>query len=174
MKTLRMLLLLIAAAVTASCTTASDTLDQVSPVTDPTKADAKAPRFVSSLATRTPSAAMTPGSPCPTVTSDVMPSPTVPRPSAENTVMHASADLAARLDVSVTEVELVSVTPDEFPASNLGCGEFSKQPDRPIPALVTGQRIVLEISGDRYVYHAHGPQIAYCGPVENQGRNRGR
>jgi len=167
MKTLSMFLLLVAGAVTASCTTASDTLEQVSPVTHPTKPDATAPRFVSAPATPTPPAAITPGSPCPTVTRDVIPSPTVPRPSAENTVVRASADLAARLAVSVAAVELVSVTPDEFPASNLGCGEFSKQPDRPIPALVTGQRIVLDVSGHRYVYHAHGPQIAYCGPLGN-------
>ena len=82
-------------------------------------------------------------------------------------VGQAIADLAVRLNISAGAVEVVSTTADEFPASNLGCGQFSKQPDRPIPALLTGQRIVLAADGYQYVYHAHGAQVVYCGPLED-------
>ena len=67
-------------------------------------------------------------------------------------VAQAIADLAARLNISAGAVEVMSATADEFPASNLGCGKFSKQPDLPIPALLTGQRIVLAADGRRYVW----------------------
>ena len=82
-------------------------------------------------------------------------------------VAQAIVDLAARLNVSAGAVEVMSATADEFPASNLGCGKFSKQPDLPIPALLTGQRIVLAADGHQYVYYAHGVQVVYCGPLED-------
>jgi hypothetical protein len=82
-----------------------------------------------------------------------------------NAVDQARADLAARLGIAEETVGVVSITADEFPASNLGCGEFSKQPDRPIPALLTGQRIVLAAGGRRYLYHAHRVHVAYCGSL---------
>jgi hypothetical protein len=88
------------------------------------------------------------------------------RISVNSVMTRAIADLSTRKNIPKEDVEIVSVTPDEFPASNLGCGGVSKKPDRPIPALVTGQRIVLVAHKDQYVYHTHGTQIVYCGPLE--------
>jgi len=81
-------------------------------------------------------------------------------------VARAIADLAARLNVGIESVEFILAVPDDFPASNLGCGEFSEEPERPIPAFVAGQRILLGVDGYCYVYHAHGVQVVYCGMAE--------
>lgn len=121
-----------------------------------------------SLPVRTPKKP-TSGCPVPTPTgpSGTVPSSTpFPDETVQDNVRRAAADLARRLDAPVESVELISTAPDEFPASNLGCTEYGGEPERPIPALVTGQRILLEVHGRRYVYHAHGVRVVYCGTAE--------
>jgi hypothetical protein len=73
-------------------------------------------------------------------------------------------DLARRLNVAPADVEVVEVVGDEFPAGDLGCPS-PEQPARPIPALVTGQRITLSVSDTAYLYHTHGQQIVFCGSL---------
>jgi hypothetical protein len=53
--------------------------------------------------------------------------------------------------------------PDEFPADTLGCLGPDVTP-RPIPAMVSGQVIILEVGGVRYSYHARKEQVVFCGP----------
>jgi hypothetical protein len=72
------------------------------------------------------------------------------------------ADLARRLNTSVDEIQVVEDVQDEFPAGDLGCPQPEVTP-RPIPAIVTGRRVVLEFDGQTYEYHVHGQQAAYCG-----------
>lgn len=77
----------------------------------------------------------------------------------------AVADLAARLGVDASAIEVVRVSAEEFPAQNLGCpppGGKDKEP--PVqPAFVTGQEIVLAVGERQYVYHAHGGVVVFCG-----------
>ena len=101
----------------------------------------------------------------------VEPTPRTPLPPAgqlpaganlERVVRLAMEDLARRLGVRPDKIVLISVTADEFPASNLGCPSPKKTP-LPIPAFVTGQVIVLQNRGEYYVYHARGRQAIFCG-----------
>ena len=101
----------------------------------------------------------------------VEPTPRTPLPPAsqspartepERVVRLAMEDLARRLGVGLDKIVLISVTADEFPASNLGCPSPKKTP-LPIPAFVTGQVIVLQSRGEYYVYHARGRQAIFCG-----------
>lgn len=152
-----LLFLVTVAGLTASCDRITEIPANDSPISPPSIPWATVPSR-----NATPPSSTQRGGSTPTYT------PVTLTPSFEMTatVSRAMNDLAARLGISPDQVEVVSIAPDEFPASNLGCGEFSKQPDRPIPALVTGQRIVLAAGGDQYVYHTHGAQVAYCGPLE--------
>lgn len=152
-----LLLLLFVASLTAGCDTIAEIATDDSPISPPSTPCETAPPREDTAAVETPPGRATPSS-----------SPITATPSFEMTdiVSRAINDLATRLGVSPDQVEVLSITPDEFPASNLGCGEYGEQPDRPIPALVTGQRIVLEARGRSYVYHTHGPQVVYCGPLE--------
>jgi hypothetical protein len=84
--------------------------------------------------------------------------------SAVQEVIHR---LAERLDTLESEVSVVRVFRDEFPAQNLGCppekgGEISEWDQ---PAFVTGQEIVLEANDHQYRYRVHGGKIVYCGQV---------
>ena len=74
----------------------------------------------------------------------------------------AKEDLAQRLGVDTEEIEVVGAYADDFPAGDLGCPPPGKAPD-PRPAYVTGMEIVLEVAGDRYVYHARGKKVVFCG-----------
>ena len=78
----------------------------------------------------------------------------------------AAEDLASRLGVQPGDLRIVSVTADEFPAGDLGCPQPGVTP-LPMPAIVTGQVILLEVDGVQYRYHAHGPQLVYCGQVDS-------
>jgi len=82
--------------------------------------------------------------------------------SPEGAIISAREDLAKRLGIPIEEVTVVSVVEDEFPASDLGC-PCPKCPERPIPAFVMGQRIILAAQGKNYEYHARGSMVVFCG-----------
>lgn len=103
----------------------------------------------SSIITPTPLPVTTPARP-----------PTLDR--SQRAAQQAMLDLARRLNMDVLAIQLESIQPDEFPAGDLGC----PQPDgtsAPLPALVTGQRIILKVGDGRYEYHTAGTQVVYCG-----------
>jgi hypothetical protein len=52
------------------------------------------------------------------------------------------------------------------PASNVGC-PCAKCPEPPIPAFVTGQRIILAARGKNYEYRIRGIRVVFC--RERQG-----
>ena len=74
----------------------------------------------------------------------------------------AREDLAHRLGVNPEEIEVIGAYADDFPVGDLGCPPPGKAPD-PRPAFVTGLEIVLDVEGDRYVYHARGRKVVFCG-----------
>jgi hypothetical protein len=78
------------------------------------------------------------------------------------TIEKAKQDLAKRLGLDPGLIQFVQLTPDEFPADTLGCLGPGLTP-RPIPATVSGQVIVLEAAGVRYIYHARNEQVVFCG-----------
>ena len=110
------------------------------------------------LPTSSPPAEETPASPMPAVT-----------PSKENPfkpidpVAIAIMDLARRLGVDPGAIRLVSLQPDEFPASDLGC-PVKPGESKPMDALVTGQVITLGYQDQTYIYHADRSRAIYCGP----------
>ena len=78
-------------------------------------------------------------------------------------VQRAIDDLARRLDIEPALLQVRSSTSDELPAGDLGC----PQPDRPAlaqPAIISGQRIILQAGSVDYEYRASGTQLVYCGP----------
>jgi hypothetical protein len=80
-----------------------------------------------------------------------------------DTINKARQDLAARLGLDPASVQFIQLSLDEFPADTLGCLGPDVTP-RPIPAIVSGQVILLEAGGLRYTYHARQEQVFYCGP----------
>lgn len=91
------------------------------------------------------------------------PMPNILPTSLEGAVARAEQDLARRLGLSEGEIILIEAVSDEFPAANLGCPlEGGAQPP-PMPALVSGWRILLQARGEAYEYRARGNEIVFCG-----------
>ncbi len=84
-------------------------------------------------------------------------------PAYAATIDLARRHLAQRLGMSPSEIHFVSLSADEFPADTLGCMGPGVSP-RPIPAMVSGQVIILRAAGARYTYHARRDQVIFCGP----------
>lgn len=83
--------------------------------------------------------------------------------SYASTIEKARQDLAIRLGLDLAAVQFIRLSVDEFPADTLGCQGPDVTP-RPIPAIVSGQVILLEARGTRYTYHARKEQMVFCGP----------
>jgi hypothetical protein len=77
-------------------------------------------------------------------------------------VRQAMEDLARRLGVEPEQIQLAGVSPDEFPAGDLGCPAPGQTPV-PNHGFVTGRSIVLEVDETRYLYRAHGGLVVFCG-----------
>jgi hypothetical protein len=89
--------------------------------------------------------------------------PTISAQNTEPVVARAIADLAARLDVDVNTVEVISIRADEFPIQNLGCPSTKgKEPEPVQPAFVTGREITLAVGDRRYTYRTHGGMLVFC------------
>lgn len=81
-------------------------------------------------------------------------------------VDRARKDLARRLDLPEERIVLQEVTSDEFPASNLGCPSTSAElrtSIAPMPAIVSGWRIIWLVGQERYEYRARATEVVYCG-----------
>jgi hypothetical protein len=78
-----------------------------------------------------------------------------------NSIELARADLARRLDVAESQIVVVHIQADEFPASNLGC---PGKENKPMPAFVSGIEIVLAVGERQHVYRARKRTLVYCGP----------
>lgn len=77
-------------------------------------------------------------------------SPDVPGAGSPD-VRQAVTDLAATLDLAAEDVSVVDVEEVTWRDGSLGCAEKGMSYTQ---ALVDGQRIVLEVDGTRYEYHA--------------------
>lgn len=99
----------------------------------------------------------------PTTTSRPNQSPPASVPGSDRAVARATADLAKRLGMEASLVEVVRVSADEFPAQNLGCPSLKDKTPSPVqPAFVTGWEIVLAAAGQEYLYRAHAGLVVFC------------
>jgi hypothetical protein len=85
-----------------------------------------------------------------------------PRPELARPVQRAIDDLARRLKLTPAQIQLETVSSDEFPAGDLGCPQ-PDQPSRALPAIISGQRVLLLAQGTRYEYRTAGSDVVYCG-----------
>ena len=138
-----------------ACSSPRSTPDsQVSPL--------QPPMTTSPLATRTGG---TPDSQVSPLEAPVTTSPLItPASGTLSPAEKAVVDLAERLAVAPTSIQIERVEPDEFPAQGLGCAEpASKEFSGDRPAFVTGQAIWLRVGDALYEYHGHGSQLVFCG-----------
>jgi hypothetical protein len=80
--------------------------------------------------------------------------------SRDSAVQRAKQDLAQRLDVAESEIQLASVSEEEFPNSSLGApvdDEMSAQ------MISSGWKIGLNAAGKDYEYRADKYQLRLCG-----------
>ena len=111
--------------------------------------------------TTSPIKTTTPGDPVPsTLPEDPVANPSDPTTPTGSNVEIAVADLATRLDVDPSEVQIVSVEEVTWPDGSLGCPRPGM---RYTQALVNGQRIILAVDGDEFAYHSgRGGEPFYC------------
>ncbi len=89
------------------------------------------------------------------------PSPTFPADEAlSRAVKRAVADLAKRLGIPESEIEVVSASWEEMPIQDVECG----RPEGKItlPAFVMGIEVVLYAQGKTYVYRGRGEMLNLC------------
>ena len=90
--------------------------------------------------------------------------PTPADAAMQGMIEKAKEDLAQRLSISATEINLVEITEVEWTDSSLDC----PQPGMNYLQVITpGYRIVLEAGGQPYEYHTN--REAYFVYCENQG-----
>lgn len=78
-------------------------------------------------------------------------------------VEQARADLAARIDVAESSIEVVSSDTVTWSDGSLGCPEEGKMYTQ---ALVQGSRVVLNAEGETYDYHAGSDGDPFLCPEE--------
>ncbi len=81
--------------------------------------------------------------------------------SGQPVALQARADLAARLKVAPSQVEIISVIQTEMPVGSLGCGPESRVA---APGIVMGDEIRLQAEGQEYIYRSDGRQLVPCLP----------
>ncbi|WP_376789316.1 hypothetical protein [Thermoflexus sp.] len=87
-------------------------------------------------------------------------------PELEGRIEQARKDLAARIGVPEEKIRVIEARAVTWPDTSLGCPE----PGRMYAQVLTpGYRVVLEVAGQRYAYHAgrEGPPFL-CPPDRAQ------
>ena len=81
-------------------------------------------------------------------------------PGLQGLIGAAKSDLAKRLSVSTVEIDVIEAGPVTWPNSSLGCPQEGMAYAE---VLTPGYRIVLEVTGRQYEYHAgRGMETFYC------------
>lgn len=104
----------------------------------------------------------------------MMPIPVTPNtPNLQSLIDKAKNDLAQRLSISITQINVVDAKAVTWSNSSLGC----PQPGMAYAEVLTpGYLILLNANGQNYEYHAgKGPDVLYCEnplpPVEGMPDN---
>ena len=92
----------------------------------------------------------------------IPPVPTSSNSNLQSPIEKAKDDLAQRLSISITEINLVEAVEVEWSNSSLDC----PQPDMDYLDVITpGYRILLEANGSQYEYHSNrDAYVVYCYP----------
>jgi hypothetical protein len=78
----------------------------------------------------------------------------------QNLIDKATQDLAQRLSISATQINIVNATEVVWPDGSLGCPQKGMAY---IQVLTPGYLIVLEVDNNNYEYHANkGTFVIYC------------
>jgi hypothetical protein len=80
--------------------------------------------------------------------------------------MRARLDLAGRLKVLPTEIEIVSVEKTEMPAGSLGCENTESIGQA---GLIIGDEVALRVADKTYTYRSDGRQLVPCFPADFPG-----
>jgi hypothetical protein len=113
------------------------------PTTPPAISTPVAPGATVDLSQLTPLPTTTAGEP------QEAPRPGIPDP-AKYLVNQVSQDLAQRLDVDISAIEVFEVEEVEWPDSSLGCPRSGMSYSE---VITPGFRIVLGYGGEKYLYH---------------------
>ncbi|HKY52784.1 MAG TPA: hypothetical protein VJM08_00700 [Anaerolineales bacterium] len=108
-----------------------------------------------------PPSAVAESSPSQGAITQMPPSPSTPMASGlESLIKKAKEDLAQRLSISVTQINLVEAMEAEWSDSSLDC----PQPGMDYLQVITpGYRILLKASGQTYEYHSNrDAYVIYC------------
>lgn len=75
----------------------------------------------------------------------------------------AVEDLTARLEITADDVELISITTEEMPVSDLGCPSSGAKPGTAQPdGIVLGKEVTLKAGGKTYVYRVYRLRVVLC------------
>jgi hypothetical protein len=85
--------------------------------------------------------------------------PMISNPNLHNLVDQAKADLADRLSIPVTEIDLLEARHVVWPDGSLGCPKPGVQY---IQVLTPGYLVLLKANGVQFEYHAGESNIFYC------------
>jgi len=93
------------------------------------------------------------------------PAGSTPARNLDKAVQDAREDLHSKLGVAVDSVRLVSVSPAEWPDSNLGCAGVAADAGH---ERAVGYKLLLSARGSQYVYHTDLQRTFACPPIESQ------
>ncbi len=85
-----------------------------------------------------------------------------PEEALSRAVKRAVADLAGRLGIPESEIEVVSASWEEMPIQDVECGRPKEKIT--LPAFVMGIEVVLMAQGKTYVYRGRGEMVKLCTP----------
>lgn len=77
----------------------------------------------------------------------------------DHLIAKAKMDLAARLKIDSSQINLISTAKKDWPDSSLGCPEEGKFYSQ---IVTSGYLIVLEAEGSQYNYHTSLESIVFC------------
>ncbi len=87
-------------------------------------------------------------------------------PALQQSVIQAKGDLARRLGVSADSITVDAVIGQDFSADAFYCRTSKDRIARDeSPAVISGQTILLSVSGRRYEYHASAQTVIFCRPL---------
>lgn len=86
-------------------------------------------------------------------------------PVAADMLALVQRQLATQLDLSTRRVQFISIDAYTWPTTALGC---PRPEQRYTSARINGYRIVVEVAGDRFIYHTDAVRAVPCDPQFEQ------
>jgi hypothetical protein len=88
---------------------------------------------------------------------------TTPVPGVRTAGDLAIQDLAGRLNLNASDIQVVADATVEMPLQGLGCVQVAAgTSEAAVPAQVMGHEVTLAAAGQEYVYHVYARQVVLC------------